>query len=114
MMPAPLKSYILIDGLDECDVNDRKKLLKMLSELVSSGSNIRLFLSSRVSLQDEVKKRFTAIERLTLDYEATSEDIGTYIKEFLDEKLKDGDLVVGDPKLVSSIKTALTEGAQGM
>ncbi|KAK8869149.1 ankyrin repeat protein [Apiospora arundinis] len=114
LMPAPLKSYILIDGLDECDVKDRKELLKTLSVLVSSGSNIRLFLSSRFSLQEEVKKRFKAVERLTLDCEATNEDIATYIEGFLDEKLEDRELKVGDLALVSDIKTALIKGAQGM
>ncbi|KAK7928425.1 Vegetative incompatibility protein HET-E-1 [Apiospora marii] len=114
LMPAPLKSYILIDGLDECDAKDRKELLQTLSALVSSGSNIRLFLSSRFSLQKEVKKRFTAVERLTLDCEATNEDIATYIEGILDEKLEDGELTVGDPALVGDIKTALMKGAQGM
>jgi hypothetical protein len=114
VVPTLMKFYVLIDGLDECDTKNRRKLFKMLSLLVSSGSNIRLFLLSRVSLQTEVRKRFKDVEHLTLNCEATDEDIATYIEGFLDEKLEDGDLIVGDPALVSDIRTALTEGAQGM
>lgn len=108
------ESYILIDGLDECDNEDRKELLKTLSALVSSSKNVRLFLASRASLQKEIKKHFTALEHLTLDCKSTNDDIGTYIEGFIHERLQDGELEVGDPALINEIKQALTRGSQGM
>ncbi|KAJ1335026.1 ankyrin repeat domain-containing protein 50 [Microdochium nivale] len=114
LMPELMKSYIVVDGLDECDTKDRKELLKTLSALISTNKNVRLFLSSRVSLLDEVTRQFPDVERLTLDCEATNEDIAIYISDFLDERLEEGDLKVGDPVLITCIKTALREGAQGM
>ncbi|KAH7024882.1 ankyrin repeat-containing domain protein [Microdochium trichocladiopsis] len=111
---VPLKSYIVIDGVDQCEAKDRKELLKTLSTVAIPGSNTRLFLSGRNSLQDELHKYFPGMGRLKLDCEATTDDIATYIKGFLDEKLKDGDLVVRDPTLVGDVRAALEKGAQGM
>ncbi|KAH9431490.1 hypothetical protein MCOR02_008779 [Pyricularia oryzae] len=53
------------------------------------------------------------MEHLKLGHESTTEDIAVYIKGFLEEKIEDGDLKVGEPTL-SEIQTVLTEGAQGM
>ena len=41
-------------------------------------------------------------------------DIMAYITETIDERLKNGDLVVGDVGLIKEIRNALIDGAQGM
>lgn len=111
---ATKESYIILDGLDECDKKDRKEVFKALSTLISSNNNMRLFLSGRNSLQEEVKLNFTGVERMELGGESTDEDIAAYIEGFLEEKIEDGDLKVGDPALLSEVQNVLTEGAQGM
>ncbi|KAL5903100.1 hypothetical protein ACKVV7_011408 [Pyricularia oryzae] len=75
---------------------------------------MRLFLSGRNSLQEEVKLNFTGVERMELGGESTDEDIAAYIEGFLEEKIEDGDLKVGDPALLSEVQNVLTEGAQGI
>lgn len=114
LMPSPQRSFILIDGLDECSKGDRKELFKTLSTLVSSRTNIRLYLSGRASLQDEIKKFFPALLHLSLDCGATDDNIATYVAGILKEKLEDDELKVGDLNLLVEIKQALAEGAQGM
>ncbi|KAI6288058.1 hypothetical protein MCOR27_001082 [Pyricularia oryzae] len=114
VIPAPQTSYIVLDGLDECNKENRKRVLKALSALASPNNNVRLFLSARSSLQEEVERYFPVIERLKLGHESTNEDIAAYIKGFIDERMDDGDLKVGDPSLLDEIQRVLTEGAQGM
>ncbi|TLD28600.1 hypothetical protein PspLS_03931, partial [Pyricularia sp. CBS 133598] len=98
--PTFRKSYIVFDGLDECDKGIRKIILKRLATLV-------LFNNS-----EEVERHFAVKERLKLGQESTNEYIAAYIKGFLEEKVDDGDLKVGDPALLSEIQAVLTEGAQ--
>ena len=107
-------SYIIIDGIDECQISDRRELLAVLSSLISSNGNIRLFLSGRISVQDEIKAYFNQHFHISLDCEATSQDITRYIDAIIDKKVEDGDLCVGDPVLVDEVKRALAGGAQGM
>ncbi|KAI6560168.1 hypothetical protein MCOR03_004459 [Pyricularia oryzae] len=114
VIPAPQTSYIVLDGLDECNKENRKMVLKALSALASPNNNVRLFLSARSSLQEEVERYFPVIERLKLGHESTNEDIAAYIKGFIDERMDDGDLKVGDLSLLDEIQRVLTEGAQGM
>ena len=111
LMPTPSECYILIDGLDQCEARDRKELLKVLSALLSSNGNIRLFLSGRISLHDELGKKFDRMERLTLDCKDTQTGIEAYIEGSIEEKLEEGDLIIGDPTFVEELKSALGRGA---
>ncbi|ETS82029.1 hypothetical protein PFICI_07031 [Pestalotiopsis fici W106-1] len=113
-MSVPQRSFILVDGLDECSKMDRKELLSKLAKLCSANANIRVFLASRPSLREEIQKYFRSMEYLTLDCAATNEDISTYVEGILNEKHEDGDFKVGDQSLIEDIKNALVQGAQGM
>ncbi|KAK8877014.1 ankyrin repeat protein [Apiospora arundinis] len=110
----PGASYIMIDGIDECHQSDRRELLTALSSLISSNDSIRLFLSGRTGIQDEVKACFKQVSHIILDSEATRHDITQYIEGVIDYKVEIGELRVGDSNLVGEIKSALAEGAQGM
>lgn len=70
LMPPPSTSYVVIDGLDESEPMERKEVLKALQQVVSDGSNIRLFIAGRSSLKAELERMFPVMERLTLDCEA--------------------------------------------
>ncbi|KAI0538686.1 hypothetical protein GGR58DRAFT_512830 [Xylaria digitata] len=114
IMPPPKASYIVIDGLDECERPDRDRLLKALSSLVVVGKNIRLFLSSRTGLWGEIQGRLTAFDSLSMDCPLAHDDIRTFIEEIVKEKIQNNELRIGDPCLEGDIKLALSRGAQGM
>ncbi|KAJ3562144.1 hypothetical protein NPX13_g8673 [Xylaria arbuscula] len=112
--PASKPSYIIVDGLDECDHLDRSKLLKALSSLVASTTSTRLFLASRASLSEELQKYFGSMIQVSMDNSEVSDDITTYIVGTLQERIECEDLKVGDPQLVEEIAQALAHGADGM
>ncbi|RWA09085.1 hypothetical protein EKO27_g6023 [Xylaria grammica] len=114
MMPPTRVSYIVIDGLDECEKPDRDKLLTALSSLVLRGENIRLFLSSRDSLRGEIEKRFPAFDSLSMGCPSVFSDISLFIEDTVREKIQNDELAIGDPSLEEDIKLALFHGAQGM
>ncbi|KAK8005007.1 hypothetical protein PG990_011044 [Apiospora arundinis] len=110
----PEGSYIMIDGIDECHQSHRRELLTALSDLASWNNNIRLFLSGRTGIHDEIQVCFKNISHIQLDSEATNHDITRYIEGAIDYNFHIGDLRVRDPNLIGEIKGALAQGAQGM
>ncbi|KAK8085478.1 NACHT domain protein [Apiospora hydei] len=114
LMPATQDSFVFIDGLDECDRDERQELLKALQDLLVDRRNIHLYLSGRNGLRDDIQKYFPYHAGITLDCQETREGIATYIQVALDEKLRDRELKVGDPGLVGEIEKSLLKGSQGM
>ncbi|KAK8053281.1 Ankyrin repeat-containing domain protein [Apiospora saccharicola] len=99
-----LLPYIFIDGLDECDTENRRLLLAALSAVINAAGNIRLYISSRDSVRDDVTRYFPGFEHITLDCEATRDDIACYINEAIDEKLEAGDLMASDKAIQQALK----------
>lgn len=114
VMPPPKISYVIIDGLDECEKADRDRLLKALSSFIISGGNIRLLLASRDSVRGEIQNRFPAFDSFLMDCPPALNGIARFIEDILEEKLESGELTLTDDSLKGEIKQALSDGAQGM
>lgn len=106
--------YILIDGIDECEKQDRNDLLQALSRLVSGGFNTKIFLASRDSVAREIENEFPTHGRVSMNCSTAQSDIATYVERMVQDKLEREELIVGDVNLIEEIKLALTEGADGM
>jgi hypothetical protein len=106
--------FIFIDAMDEFEPQERRALLDVLASLESSGSRLRVFLAGRDSLSSELKGKLPGIERLSMASAEAKADIAVYIKEALQERVKNRDLEVGDPSLILDIEQALTKHADGM
>ncbi|KAH7010053.1 hypothetical protein EDB80DRAFT_714408 [Ilyonectria destructans] len=112
---APLRTfYIIIDGLDECERNDRRDILQVLSSLTSSGSKVKVFIASRENLSREITKTFRSIEHISMGCSSAQFEIAAFVEDTIQERLETEDLVVGDPALINDVKQALIEGAEGM
>ncbi|KAJ6016755.1 hypothetical protein N7451_000134 [Penicillium sp. IBT 35674x] len=109
-----MASYIIIDGLDECEKPDRDNLLHTLSLLATVGSNTRLFLAGRDSVSGDVKRAFPGLGQISMSCLAVEADIAAYVEGAVQERLQSEDLVVGDSSLIEGIKKALREGADGI
>ena len=104
-----------IDGLDECDQSDSRMVLKMIRRLMSSSpSTIRILISTRSELVEDIDREFQTYHQATMDNEAVFADISTFVRETLEEKMAQGDLRVGDVNLKQEILDALVKGAHGM
>ena len=111
------KSFIVIDGIDECTKGDRDILLSTLQRvLTTSYGNVKLFIASRPSVKKELLRKFKTLYHRTMDQKTqeVQQDIQTYIEDTISQKFEDGELTVGDSKLILEIHQALVAGAQGM
>ena len=74
--------FICIDGLDECLLKNRRELLESLQDIMRASPTLRVFLSGRPHIQDEVKRHFT--EAIMIAVVPTVEDIERYLEMRLD------------------------------
>jgi len=73
--------FICIDALDECLPKNRLQLLKSLQEIIRVCPTVRVFLTGRPHVQDEIKKYFP--KAVMTPVAPTIEDIVIYLKEEL-------------------------------
>ena len=107
--------YIVIDGLDECSKNDRDEILAVLRAVSLLSQSIKIFLASRDDIGKEVHKTFgSSCLHQTMSCPEVRNDIASYVKDVIAERLEQGKLTVGSSTLCTDIENALIKGACGM
>ena len=111
--------FIILDGLDECEEVQFKKIIKILRGLLDSPLlHIKLFFTTRTSVMSWVPLKLQPKRHIDLDtaeYQASvAHDIDNFVNASLQERLRENELQLGDPTLVLKIQDALKTGAQGM
>ncbi|RPB01332.1 hypothetical protein L873DRAFT_1788386 [Choiromyces venosus 120613-1] len=74
---------ICVDGLDESLPDHRTGLLKALREIIQELPNVRLFLTARPFILDEIKRYFTDID--TISVTPSKDDVKILLKTKLEE-----------------------------
>ncbi|KAL6721442.1 hypothetical protein ACLMJK_000545 [Lecanora helva] len=72
--------FIGIDGLDECDVSERKQVLSMVNSIVRSSQdsgNVRFFLFSR--MEKDIKQGLSSTKQLEIQPHHLEKDIRDYL-----------------------------------
>jgi hypothetical protein len=108
------KLTFIIDGIDECPEQERTMLLRILSRSRSFNSPIKLFISSREGFINEIRVISETLHRLTMHCKEAEADVPAYVEGIIQEKIKDGKLMVGSKQLGEEIQDALIQGANGM
>ena len=108
--------FIVLDGLDECDIGEARKLVEMVASLQSHipQIHVKVFFSSRPHGSDWIARRLNSNCCVAMDEAKINRDIDRYIDATLEQRLENEELHLGDPKLILHIQQALSEGAQGM
>ena len=76
----PLKRmFICIDAVDELEPKVRQQLLNVLKELATIRTNIRLFLTGRGYVENEVQIHFNIAQRFKVIINASQQDIQEFV-----------------------------------
>ncbi|KAJ5161239.1 hypothetical protein N7492_006631 [Penicillium capsulatum] len=115
-VPAALKGYFVIDGLDECNSVDREVVIRELRQL---QEQYKILICATV--RQEPKSPFVdGTEWTNLAQTAITaipdnrQDIEAFIEAELEARIKTGRLITGSPLLILEIQDALVNGSQGM
>lgn len=79
------RTFLVVDALDECENEQRRILLRALSNLEGKAS-LRILLTSRPHLHDEIKK--VSVRHFSIEIGATDSDLTTYISQMVDRSDK--------------------------
>ncbi|RTE72151.1 hypothetical protein BHE90_013442 [Fusarium euwallaceae] len=109
--------FILIDGVDECESEQRRLLYDFFSGFLNTCSGpqrVRILFSSRETTKQEIDGSFGAVERLITGTSNTSADIVAFAEDVIATKLARGELVVRDPEIIGDILQAIASKEEGM
>lgn len=111
---SPIKVYFVIDGLDECDSEDREGLLEAL-RVIQEKLEVRICISFREEPNSDLQSISSQLVSACLvPIPLDNPDIEAFIKADLERCLQKECLTLGDPRLKFEIQDALLEGSQGM
>jgi ankyrin repeat protein len=108
------KAYFVLDGLDECDIQEKEKLVEAISTI---QNRLKILVCS--SFREEANNGLQSITNQLLATRVVplpdeNPDIESFIKADLERCLHKKLLTVGEPTLILEIQNALSKGAQGM
>jgi predicted NACHT family NTPase len=106
--------YIILDGLDECNPSERRVLLEAISSLITIKPKLKVFIASRIGLQGEIKRKFPTLTRVSMGVSGAVLDISVYIRESIQQRILDRQLVTRDLELAEEIERRLATHADGM
>ena len=99
--------FIVVDALDECPVEDRIYVLKIIQSL---PTNVKILVTSRYLTSIE-----TAMQNSkTIDVYASDDDICTYVESRVSQESRLQSHVLAEPQLKIEIVQAITRSVRGM
>lgn len=109
------RTFLALDGLDECDVSSRVQILQALQEIASDSSIwVKLIIGSRND--KEIDLRLDGCRNIYLQSFDTLSDIITFVRRELEKCIGEKRLLRGQVSdaLRNRIESALVNGSDGM
>ena len=108
-------NFVVFDAIDECTKDNRDLLLTVLARIIdSSTTTLRVFLATRNAAETQIKRHFKSFIHISMKSAQAQIDMKDYVQEILLEKVKNGELVIGNQGLITTIRDTLVNGTQGM
>ncbi|PZD35045.1 Arp, Ankyrin repeat protein [Pyrenophora tritici-repentis] len=112
--PSDVKVYFVLDGLDECDNEEKETLVQAIRKI-----QVKLKVLVCASFREEPNNGLQSITNQLLATRAVfipddNPDIDAFIEADLERCLRQECLTIGDPALILDIQDALSKGSQGM
>ena len=109
--PNLRKTYLIIDGLDECTGN-RHRLLQLLAKHSSAHANVKWIVSSRN--WPEIEQELEQAAEMKLQLELNEEVLSKAVRSFIEYKVEDLRSKKREkPEIWNTVKDYMLENAQG-
>ena len=105
-------TYFIIDGLDECSDNDKRRLLLYINNLLRIHDKIKVLVSSRNEV--EISLSLESFYKVSLDTPTTCSDIEAFVEAKLKDKVEEGSLILENSSMIGEIKETLVLKSEGM
>ncbi|CAG8399790.1 unnamed protein product [Penicillium salamii] len=109
------KYYLVIDGLDECEIFEVRKVARSVAQLCSTrAKDFKVLFSGRPELERSLFGAIGPKYRIAVTETKIGSEMDRYIAATLERCLDEEELVLGDQMLKSTIEEALQKGSNGM
>ncbi|KAG4268206.1 hypothetical protein FPRO04_12598 [Fusarium proliferatum] len=108
------QSWVILDGIDECQKEERQIVIKVLTSLLDDGANAKLFTTSRDHATSTFKEDYVNIEQISMNCSAAQDGMTQLVDQAVQKCLDAEELLVGDQTLINEIKNTLAKHADGM
>ncbi|KAI9800943.1 MAG: hypothetical protein M1833_003080 [Piccolia ochrophora] len=101
--------YLVLDGIDECEIEDRASILDIIGELAAEA-HVLIISRKEGDVEQALRKweRRTTVKRIQISARDTKLDVQRYVNSEADR------LEIADPVLLKKIVTEVGNQAQGM
>ncbi|PTB67230.1 ankyrin, partial [Trichoderma citrinoviride] len=107
------RTTLILDGLDECNPEERWKLIDVLSELVNQAENsVKLFISSR--REQDIAAHLDSHNVIEINAGDNWQDIANFVKQRIGETEKTGRWNSISKVLKDKVEKTVCEKSQGM
>jgi hypothetical protein len=107
--------FIVLDGIQECNIDVQRSVLSVLARLASSASPVvKVFISCRGDMVKLIPRSLKSVICQAMRLTNVDADITAFVVETERQKIEDGDLVVGSEDLVTEIQQTLVKQLDGM
>ncbi|KAF5536865.1 NACHT domain-containing protein [Fusarium mexicanum] len=107
-------SWVVVDGIDECQREERQVLIKVLRSMLDNGVNARLFITSRDNTSSIFKGAPVKIEQISMNCPLAQDGMAQLVDQAVQKCLDAEELMVRDQTLIAEIKNTLAKHADGM
>ena len=83
MIKQNSQTVLVLDGLDECEEDSRHSLMTVLSELVETGLQVKVLISSR--RDDDITAEFEYKDNFNISATDNGEDIMSFVRGKINE-----------------------------
>ncbi|KAF5606336.1 NACHT domain protein [Fusarium subglutinans] len=107
-------SWVVVDGIDECQREERQVLMKVWRSMLDDGANVRLFITSRDHTSSIFKGASVKIQQISMNCSLAQDGMAQLVDQAVQKSLDSEELLVSDQTLISEIKNTLAKHADGM
>ncbi|KAG5828902.1 hypothetical protein H9Q74_001044 [Fusarium xylarioides] len=110
-------SWVVVDGMDECQREERQTLIKALRSILNNGVNANLFITDRDHATSIFKGEYfnyVNLGQLPMNCSLAQDGMARLVNQAVQKCLDAGELLVSDQTLIADIKNTLTKHANGM
>ncbi|KAJ5484352.1 hypothetical protein N7453_012306 [Penicillium expansum] len=109
------KYYLAIDGLDECELVEVRKVAQSVAQLCDMRVKIfKVLYTGRPELENQLFRAIKPKYKIPVTERKVDLEMDRYIAATLSRCLEDGQLILGDPTLIVRISETLRNGSNGM
>lgn len=114
-LEADKRYYLILDGLDECDSSEVRKVALSIAQLCNKRvGDFKILCAGRPELENQLFRVARPKYKISVTEGKVELDMDHYIATILGRCLEEGQLKLVDPKLIVKISITLREGSHGM